>query len=104
MLIPFEIGGGKFSVFVILESENLTLMSANDPAQLNMWKFPLPYSRLTLCNVIVATPTAEDTTKAIGMIRGGQPKQALEYLSRGFKFKPEAGDNDLPYHYAGKPS
>lgn len=104
MLIPFEVGVGEFSVFVILEAENLARMTMNDPAQLNMWKFALPYSRLTLRDVIVATPTAEDTAKAIGMIRSGQPREALEYLSRGFKFKPEAGDSDLPYHYAGEPS
>jgi hypothetical protein len=104
MMIPFEVGNGQFSVFVILETENLERMKANDPAQLNMWKFPTPYSGLKLRDVIVSTPTVEDTSKALGMIRRGDPAAALEYLSRGFKFKPKEGDNDLPYRAEGKPS
>lgn len=104
LMIPFEVGGGEFSVFVVLEPENLARMGDNDPAQLNMWKFPEPFVRLRLRDVIVSTPSTADTTKAIVMIRQGKSREALEYLSRGFQFKPKAGDNDLPYIAQGKPS
>jgi hypothetical protein len=45
-LHPFRVGGGEFSVFVVLEAENLDRMKANDPAQINVWKMGEPYTRL----------------------------------------------------------
>lgn len=104
MMIPFAVGSGEYSVFVILEGDNLRRMADNDPAQLNIWKLPEEFQRLTLRDVILASPNDADIAKAIGMIRTGKPKEAFEYLSRGFKFKPKEGDNDLPYQSQGRPS
>lgn len=104
MMIPFEVAHGVYSVFVILESENLDRMKGNDPAQLNVWKLPEEYRRLTLRDVIIATPSPEDIAEAMLLIRSGKPREALEFLSRGFQFKPKEGDNDLPYTAQGKPS
>lgn len=100
MMIPFQVANGVYSVFVILEAENLTRMKDNDPAQLNIWKLPEEYRRLTLRDVIIATPAPEDIAEAVLLIRSGKPKEALEFLSRGFQFKPKEGDNDLPYQPA----
>lgn len=97
LCIPFELGGGEFSVFVVLEAENLDRMKANDPAQINVWKMGEPYTRLHLRDVIIASPTAEDVAKALQMARAGQTRKAFEFLSRGFVFKPGEGDSDLPY-------
>jgi hypothetical protein len=97
MMIPFPVAEGVYSVFVILEPENLQRMKDNDPAQLNVWKLPEEYRRLTLRDVIIATPSAEDTAKAMNLIRQGDPGQAFLLLSRGFQYKPKEGDNDLPY-------
>jgi len=104
MMIPFEVGRGEYSVFVILEAENVERMKANDPAQLNIWKMPNPYSRLKLRDVIVSTPAPEDIAEAVLLIRSGKPGDALKFLSRGFQFKPKEGDSDLPYQPQGKPS
>lgn len=97
MMIPFEVGDGEYSVFVILEAENLTRMKDNDPAQLNVWKMPDDFRKLALRDVILASPSEQDIATALHMIRSGNPKGAFGYLSRGFKFKPKEGDNDLPY-------
>lgn len=97
LAIPFEIGGGEFSVFVVLEAENLDRMKANDPAQINVWKMGEPYTRLKLRDVIIASPSADDAAKALAMIRSGQPRKALEFMSRGFAYRPDKGDSDLPY-------
>lgn len=104
MMIPFRVGGDSYSVFVILEAENVARMKDNDPAQINVWKLPEEFRRLTLRDVIIATPSPEDIAEAILLLRSGKPKNALEMLSRGFAFKPKEGDNDLPYIAQGKPS
>lgn len=103
MMIPFEVGNGRFSVFVILESENLSRMKDNDPAQLNMWKFPPPFAGLTLRDVIISSPSPEDVAEAVALIQAGSSHDAFVHLSRGFKFKPKEGDNDLPYQPRGAP-
>jgi hypothetical protein len=97
LLIPFEVGGGEFSVFVVLEGENLERMKANDPAQINVWKMGEPFARLKLRDVMITSPSADDVAKALVLIRGGQPRKAMEFLSRGFKYQPDRGDSDLPY-------
>lgn len=97
LMIPFQINAEEFSVFVILEPENTRRMRDNDPAQINLWKMPAPYSALRLRDVILATPTPQDAAKAMRMADAGNVQAAMEYLSRGFKFKPKEGDDDLPY-------
>jgi hypothetical protein len=97
LVIPFQLNAEEFSVFVVLEDENLERMKANDPAQVNVWKMGEPYARLTLRDVIIASPTAADVATALQMARSGSPAAAMEYLSRGFKFRPDKGDSDLPY-------
>lgn len=97
MMIPFQVGADEYSVFVILEAENVRRMAENDPAQINVWKMPDEFTRLKLRDVIISTPSPEDIAEAVLLIRSGKSQQALEFLSRGFKFKPKEGDNDLPY-------
>lgn len=97
MMIPFAVSRDEYSVFVILEAENLQRMKDNDPAQVNVWKMPDEYRRMKLRDVIIATPSPEDTAEAILLIRSGKPKDALQLLSRGFQYKPREGDSDLPY-------
>lgn len=104
ILIPFVVGNGEYNMFIILEDENLRRMADNDPAQVNLWKMPAEFAGLKLRTVILASSNIMDRTKAIGMIQNGQPIEALKYLSRGFKFKPDEGDNDLPYLSQTKPS
>ncbi len=102
MMIPFEVGSGEYSVFVILEAENLTRMKDNDPAQINVWKLPGEYRRLALRDVIISTPAPEDIAEAVLLIRSGKPLDALKFLSRGFSYKPKEDDNDLPYQPQGE--
>ena len=104
MMIPFPVANGVYSVFVILEAENLKRMADNDPAQINVWKMPEEFRRLTLRDVIICTPPPEDVAEAVLLIRAGKAPEAFKYLSRGFQFKPGEGDNDLPYTHQGKPS
>lgn len=103
MMIPFKVARDEYSVFVILEDENLKRMKENDPAQLNIWKMPDEYRRMKLRDVIISTPAPEDVAEAVLLIRSGKAGDALKYLSRGFAYKPKEGDNDLPYQLQGKP-
>lgn len=100
MLIPFEIGPGEYNVFVILEAENLARMKDNDPAQVDLWKLPEKWNEMKLRTIIISSPNESDIAKACKMMNAGHP--GMEYLSRGFAFKPEHGDSDLPYSRAAK--
>lgn len=97
MMIPFVVSDDEYSVFVILEKENVERMRDNDPAQINIWKMPDQLRKRRLRDVILASPSSEDVAKAITLVNDGQTQKALTYLSRGFKFKPKEGDSDLPY-------
>lgn len=98
-LIPFPVSDEEYSVFVILEPENIKRMADNDPAQINIWKLPEPFSKMRLRDVILSSPSLQDAATAEGMIAKGRGAAAMEFLSRGFQFKPKEGDNDLPYQH-----
>lgn len=97
-IIPFEIDHQHYNVFIVLEKDNLERIMVNDPAQFALAKLPVPWADKKLHTVLIGYCAPEDIAKLREVKEGsGNVMKLLQWLSRGFKFRPDSGDNDLPY-------
>lgn len=97
-LIPFEVEKGRYNVFVVLEDANVyRILKDYDPAQFSVLKLPPEWQARKLDTVIIGYANPQDLERVAKLIAQGDATAALAYLSRGFTFRPEAGDNDAPY-------
>lgn len=103
MALPMEIAPGVYSIFLILEAENIERMKMNDPAEFNMYKLPPPWSEMTLRDIVILTPSAEDLAVAMKLFDEDKGAEAMKFLSRGYRFRPELGDGGA-YAHLGKRS
>src|SRR5215813_13852031 len=88
-LIPFNVSEDMYHIFVALEDKNLERMKAYDPAQFSPLKLPAEWQDKTLGMVIIGYATAKDLAQVRSLIDQGASVAALEFLSRGFAFKPK---------------
>lgn len=96
-LVPFKINDETYNLFIVLEEKNITRMKGYDPAQVNITKMPPEWLGLKLGTIIIGYGTKEDIKQFEHLLNSGAPAAALEWLSRGFAFRPREGDNDEAY-------
>lgn len=96
-IIPFKTEPGRYNLFVILEDANVERIKQYDPAQFDARKLPEEWHACTLDVIIIGYANAHDIAKVRELIGRGAAASAMEYLSRGFAYKPLQGDNDFPY-------
>lgn len=97
ILIPFKINEKEFNIFCVLQADNLERIREYDPAQIQPYKLGPEWDNLKLDTVIIGFANNRDLQRVQSLIAVGQTEEALKHLSRGFQFKPEAGDHDGPY-------
>lgn len=95
--IPFQVSPTEFSVFVVMRDENIDRIKAYDPAEVRSEKFGLPWVHLKLKDVIIGYCTAEEEVEIKAITSPEQTVEMLKKLSRGWAYRPEAGDHDLDY-------
>src|SRR5262245_14683959 len=76
---------------VVLDSAGMARMRQADPAQVH----------LRTCGQLLVNPTVmicleEDQAALEPVLRSRNVQAILQYLNRGWRFRPEAGDNDDP--------
>lgn len=96
-LIPFVTEQGRYNVFVVLEDTNVERIKGHDPAQFSTAKLPPEWRARKLDTVIIGYANPHELDRVRTLIAQGNAASALEYLSRGFAFRPDKGDNDSPY-------
>ena len=95
--IPFMVSEESYNVFLVLEEANVARIRAYDPAQFDMSKLPEEWRARKLGLVLIGYATNEELAQLHLMIAREGLGAALQFLSRGFQYRPEAGDNDENY-------
>lgn len=95
--LPIQVSESEYAVYVFLENENLERMREYDPAVVTAQALGESFARLRFKEVIIGYATQEDLAKVIGMCGDGKPREALRYMTRGFRYRPDRGDHDGPY-------
>jgi len=99
-VIPVRISATQYSLAIVLQDDNITRIKAYDPAELSIRKMGAPWNTLSLKDIMILYATAEEEKRTFALMEAGDVRGALRLLSRGFKFRPDAGDQDLDL-YAG---
>jgi hypothetical protein len=93
--IPFTVKPGIYDIMVVLEQENIDRIKEYDPAMIPLDDFPEPFKSMQLSEVHITFGNKEDLAFCMAQEQGPAGlKIVLEHLTRGWKYKPEQGDND----------
>lgn len=77
------------AIILILGPENLERMKTGDPAE-----FIAKQSGKHLVNPKLLICYEEPSPQLTQLLQGGDLRKIIEYLQRGWKFRPEIGDHD----------
>jgi hypothetical protein len=94
--LPFKVSDTEMDLFVILEDDNIERIKQYDPAEIVRSNLG-PMARLTIRNVVIMYASKADIATVMPMFENGDPNQAMRHLSRGFRYRPDAGDHDDGY-------
>lgn len=101
MTIPLQVNSVEYDLVIVLEDENIERLKGYDPGEVDISKLG-PFSNLRVRRIQITYANPEEV-KLIGLCNTrGQLAGILNNLSRGWKFRPELGDNDMAYQSPGK--
>jgi hypothetical protein len=99
-VMPFQVTDTEYSIYVGFTQDSMQRMMAYDPAELQLSKLPLDRFRelgLTLKDIVFGFCSEQDQEHAMKLMQeADDPRPGLQYLTRGFVFRPRMGDHDGP--------
>lgn len=103
IVIPFSIKQGMYSLMFVLEQDSIDRIKEYDPAQINLQDLTEPFRSMKLDEIHITFGNKEDMAFVMSQEQGVEGlKKVLQHLTRGWKFRPELGDNDsgpqMPVH------
>ena len=94
MVVPFQVSAAAYSIFVVLEDENIERIKAYDPAEVTTSKMA-GFADLHLDTVIVGYASGAEIAELTAITDPRELPAFLRKLSRGFRFRPDRGDYDF---------
>jgi hypothetical protein len=96
LVIPFAIDARRYSVYVGFDDEGMERLKAYDPGELVLKQLGEPWISRELKDVLIGYCSPADFAKIQEIIaETNNPGEALLYLTRGWKYRPDAGDHDF---------
>jgi len=96
IVIPLVCGEAEMDICIVLEDENLQRIRAYDPAEVVRSAMG-PWADHAIRNVIVTYATPADMVTVNILMEQQSIGAAMQYLARGFRYRPDRGDTDQPY-------
>lgn len=92
IIIPIKTDDHKHDMLiVVLDKVNVERMKVADPAEIQLAQLKIP---LVLPTIMIAY---EDSSPEFSkVVQGGNVRKIIEFLQRGWKFKPESDNDDGP--------
>lgn len=98
MAIPLPVSDREFDMMIVLLPDNLDRMQQHDPAEVVKEHLGSPWTEMQIRNIMVAYATQEEGKELIKRVQADpDPAGVWEWLTRGFRYRPEAGDSNEPY-------
>lgn len=97
LTIPFKVSDLHYSIMVVFQDENLERIRAYDPAEISVPQIEQEMTlshNLRLKDVIVTYANPADMEHLEELWRQDKGHEALRFLCRGWKYRPDAGDHD----------
>jgi hypothetical protein len=103
LIIPIQTGPIHYDLLVVLEADNVARLKQYDPAEIIVSKLGGPWAGLRLDRVRILYANADETRQLVSM---HSRKDAVNFinkvLARGWKYRPELGDDDGNYQQPAK--
>ena len=94
MILPVQLTPDSYSLFVLLEDDNIERIKEYDPAEINIYKLTKPWSELKLLDVVVTYLAPADKDEFLRLCTMSNRREALKLVTRGFRYRPDKGDHD----------
>jgi tetratricopeptide (TPR) repeat protein len=94
ILIPMLAPNGKVSLLIILEDDNIERIKQYDQAEVH-WEQLSAIAHMRPATIGIGYATAEEAAKLGNFARQGKFREAIQLVTRGFKYHPELGDHDF---------
>lgn len=97
---------GRVDMLVVMGEENIERIKQYDPVEIMWGTLPPEYSMRMPATIAVTFATAEEM-KQVEQMSVSDPawkERAFAMLTRGFQFRPEAGDHDFGPTVLGNPT
>jgi hypothetical protein len=104
MIMPVRASATEYDLNIILEDENIARMKEYDPAEIITGLMTDQFKQLKIRNVTILYANATDLAHVMILCDAGKPREALQYLARGFEFRPDRGDSNEPYPIVSAPA
>lgn len=97
---------GKVDLLIALAEENIERIRKYDAAEVNWTVLPPEYSTRTpqTIGVTFCTQAEQDEIEHLSKSDPNWKEKAFKMLTRGFEYKPEAGDHDFGPTVLGEPT
>lgn len=95
---------GSVDVLIVLDRDSLERIKEYDPFELRWKDMPEEFRQCPLGTVGVTYGTKNEIAQAQQMGMQGRSSEAIQLLTRGFKFAPGRGDHDFGPVQLGKPT
>lgn len=95
-VIPWQVDATHYSLMIVLQDGNIERLREHDPVEVPLTMLGPKFAGLQLRDVTVTYATDEDIREVERLGQQGDIRDALRYLTRGFRFRPDRGDHDDP--------
>ena len=100
--IPLAVAPGQFDLIVVLEDENLERIRDHDPAEQDVLRLPDVWRRQRVRRIQIGYLTPDEMREGMERLESDRnPVRLLQMVFARWKFRPEKGDNDMPYARLG---
>lgn len=87
IILPVKNLKGRDVLIVVLNPDNVARMQEADPVQIENCGKVLVNPKVMIC-------FEKDSPEFVRLLNEGNLEKILDFLSRGFRFRPEMGDHD----------
>lgn len=96
-------GANEMHLILIFSDDGMERLKAADPAQIEVSRLGEPWCHRKVVGVTLAYESVENLAKVMRWLDAGDYQSAFKFITRGFTFRPEKGDDDFPYLNLGGP-
>ena len=100
--IPLQLSATEYDLFIVLEDDNIDrIVKDRDPAEIRSSAMG-SFARLKIRNINILYASVDDVRLLMACTTRGDLAKCLLNIGRGWKFRPELGDNDMAYQSPNK--
>jgi hypothetical protein len=104
ILLTAQRKDGTVNLVIVLGDENVERIKQHDAAEVIWQQLPWKYSSRLPHTIGIAYATSQEMQNIEQLAREGKNQEAIDLVTRGFRYRPELGDHDFGPTVLGEPT